>query len=42
MAVVLGAFVGLRQGEAAGLKVEDIDWLRGIVHVRRQLCHNRG
>ena len=33
----LGAGLGLRQGEAFGLAVEDIDWLRRVVHVRRQV-----
>jgi integrase len=33
----LGAGLGLRQGEAFGLAVEDIDFLRRIVHVRRQV-----
>jgi integrase len=33
----LGAGLGLRQGEAFGLAVDDIDWLRGTVHVRRQV-----
>lgn len=28
---------GLRQGELFGLAVEDVDWLRGVVHVRRQV-----
>jgi integrase len=31
------AGLGLRQGEVFGLAVEDIDWLRAIVHVRRQV-----
>ncbi len=35
--VDLGVGVGLRQGEALGLAVEDVDWLRLIVHVRRQV-----
>jgi integrase len=35
--VDLGAGCGLRAGEIAGLAVEDIDFLRGVVHVRRQL-----
>lgn len=30
-AVLLGAFVGLRSGEACGLRPEDVDFLRGIV-----------
>jgi integrase len=29
--------LGLRQGELFGLAAEDIDWLRRVVHVRRQL-----
>lgn len=36
-AVVLGAMVGLRAGEAQGLLVSDIDFMRRTVHVRRQL-----
>ena len=28
---------GLRQGEVFGLSPDDIDWLRKIVHVRRQV-----
>ncbi|HEV8527342.1 MAG TPA: site-specific integrase [Actinomycetes bacterium] len=32
-----GAGLGLRAGEIGGLAVEDIDWLRGTVHVRRAL-----
>lgn len=35
--VDLGAGLGLRQGEAFGLAAEDIDWLRRVVHVRRQV-----
>lgn len=35
--VDLGAGVGLRQGECFGLAVEDVDFLRGVVHVRRQV-----
>lgn len=30
-AVLLGAFVGLRVAEAAGLRVDDVDFMRGIV-----------
>lgn len=30
-AVLLGAFVGLRIAEAAGLRVEDVDFMRGVV-----------
>jgi integrase len=33
----LGAGCGLRQGEIFGLAVDDVDFLRGIVHVRRQV-----
>jgi len=32
LAVLLGAFVGLRLAEACGLRPEDVDFLRGIVH----------
>jgi integrase len=35
MAVATG--LGLRQGECFGLEVEDVDFLRGVVHVRRQV-----
>lgn len=35
--VVLGAGLGLRQGEVFGLGVEDVDFLRGVVKVRRQV-----
>lgn len=33
----VGAGLGLRQGEIFGLSPDDIDWLRGIVHVKRQV-----
>lgn len=36
------AFAGLRPGEAAGLKVEDIDFLRRRVEVQRQVQKRRG
>lgn len=36
---ILGAGCGLRQGEILGLGPDDIDFLRGIVHVRRQVKH---
>lgn len=36
---VIGAGCGLRQGEIFGLAVADIDFLRGVVHVRRQVKH---
>ena len=35
--VTLAAGCGLRQGELFGLAVEDVDFLRGVVHVRRQV-----
>jgi integrase len=34
---MLGAGLGLRQGEVFGLSPDDIDWLRGTVQVRRQV-----
>jgi integrase len=34
---VAAAGLGLRQGEALGLAVDDIDFLRRVVHVRRQV-----
>lgn len=34
--VAVCAFGGLRLGEAAGLRVSDVDFMRGEVHVRRQ------
>jgi integrase len=39
----LGVGAGLRQGEAIGLSVEDIDEAAGVLHVRRQLkkVHNK-
>lgn len=36
-AIILGAFVGLRAGEAQGLFVSDVDFLRRTVNVKRQL-----
>jgi integrase len=33
----IGAGAGLRQGEVFGLSPDDIDWMRKIVHVRRQV-----
>jgi integrase len=33
----VGAGLGMRQGEIFGLAVEDIDFLRRVVHVRRQV-----
>lgn len=32
VAVLLGAFVGLRCSEACGLRVADVDFMRGVVH----------
>ncbi|HWG14550.1 MAG TPA: site-specific integrase [Streptosporangiaceae bacterium] len=32
LAVLLGVFVGLRLGETCGLRPEDIDFMRGVVH----------
>lgn len=36
-AVIVGAGLGLRQGEVFGLSPSDIDWLRGTVNVQRQV-----
>jgi integrase len=36
LAVLLGAFAGLRLGEACGLRVEDIDFLHGVIHPQVQ------
>lgn len=35
-AVLLSAFVGLRIGEVIGLRVADVDFMRGVVHVAVQ------
>jgi integrase len=35
-AVLLGAFAGLRVAEACALKVADVDFIRGVVHPKRQ------
>jgi integrase len=35
--VATAAGLGLRQGECFGLAVDDVDFLRGVVHVRRQV-----
>jgi integrase len=37
VAVTLGAGLGLRQGEIFGLGVDDVDFLRGMVTVQRQV-----
>lgn len=36
LAVLLGAFVGLRLGEACGLRPEDVDFMRAVIHPRVQ------
>lgn len=36
VAIALGAFAGLRLGEVLGLRVEDVDWTRRVIKVRRQ------
>jgi integrase len=36
VAVLLGAFVGLRVSEASGLRVADVDFIRGVVHPKQQ------
>lgn len=36
VAVLLGAFVGLRVAEAAALRVEDVDFIRSVVNPARQ------
>lgn len=35
-AALLAAVTGMRLGEVAGLRVKDVDWLSGVVHVRQQ------
>lgn len=40
--VLLGAGLGLRMGEIAGLAVDDIDWMARKVHVRRQVRTHGG
>ncbi len=37
IAVVVGLGCGLRQGAVFGLSPEDIDYARGVLHVRRQI-----
>ncbi|MFD7446019.1 tyrosine-type recombinase/integrase [Streptomyces sp. NPDC059909] len=37
IAVVVGLGCGLRQGEVFGASPEDIDYARGVLHVRRQV-----
>ena len=36
VAVLLGAFAGLRLAEVAGLRVCDVDFIRGVVHPKQQ------
>jgi integrase len=36
VAILLGAFVGLRIGEVCGLRVSDVDFTRGVVHPKEQ------
>lgn len=38
--IALLYYLGLRQGEAAGLKWGDIDWTKGVVHVQRTIDHH--
>jgi integrase len=37
----LAAYSGLRSGELAGLHVEDIDFARGMIHVRRSVWNGQ-
>jgi integrase len=36
VAVLLGAFAGLRVAEVSGLRVADVDFIRGVVHPKEQ------
>ena len=36
VAVLLGAFAGLRISEVCALRVDDVDFTRGVVHPKRQ------
>ncbi|OBI52963.1 site-specific integrase [Mycobacterium sp. E796] len=36
VAVLLGAFAGLRVAEVSGLRVADVDFIRGVVHPQQQ------
>jgi integrase len=40
--IAVCAFGGLRLGEASALKVSDVDFLRGELHVRRQVQYKTG
>jgi integrase len=42
IAVGLGLGCGLRQGEVFGLSPEDVDYVRGVIHVRRQVQAIKG
>lgn len=42
VAVLLGAFAGLRVSEAVALRVEDVDFTRGIVHPKVQWSQGQG
>ncbi|MEU9154200.1 tyrosine-type recombinase/integrase [Streptomyces sp. NPDC048417] len=42
ISVVLGLGCGVRQGEVFGLSPEDIDYARGVLHVRRQVQAIKG
>lgn len=42
IAGLIAAYANLRQGEVFGLAVEDIDFEREILHVRRQVVRSRG
>ncbi len=37
-----GSMAGMRQGEVLGLSPDDIDWLRLVIHVRRQVKQIKG
>lgn len=40
--IALLYYLGLRQGEAAGLRWGDIDWRKGVVHIQRAIdAHDR-
>lgn len=39
--ILVMAFGGLRAGEVGGLRVEDVDWQRGQIHIRQQVIRLR-
>lgn len=39
-AIQVAALTGMRASEISGLAVEDLDMLRGLIHVRRQYLHH--